>query len=138
LLKRKLSSKEIKELNNCINKQKQHLSARTDIRTKELIKLQEIEKELKIKGKEHFERYEACISCSSINQYNLTPNYEGGFRYKCNSRGCEVDYGFTIKNGKANLFYRVPDHEEIYTNISKTKKELNKETILNAFGFEYI
>lgn len=132
-LKRKLNNHEIKDLSDIINKQKQSLSARTDIRSNELDKLNKIEKELKIKGKEHFEKYETCISCSVKNQSNITPNYEGGFRYKCNNRGCEVDYGFTIKN----IFYKVPVYNKIINNLSKTNENINEDALLNAFGFEY-
>jgi len=130
-LNRKLNKYEMKELVDIINKQKQFLSARTDIRSKQLVKLEEIEKELKIKGKEHFEKYENCISCSVNNPSNITPNYEGGFRYKCNNRGCEVDYGFTEKN----TFYKVPDYDKIKNNLSD---DINESILLNAFGFEYL
>jgi len=133
-LNRKLNKFEIKELDTIIIEQRQNLSARTDIRSKQLLKLKEIEKELKIKGKEHFETYEVCISCSVNNQANITPNYEGGFRYKCNNRGCEVDYGFT----KKNIFYKVPDYDKINNNLSKTSNEINEGVLLNAFGFEHI
>jgi hypothetical protein len=133
-LNRKLNKFEIKELDTIITEQKQNLSARTDIRSKQLLKLKEIEKELKIKGKEHFETYEVCISCSVNNQSNITPNYEGGFRYKCNNRGCEVDYGFTEKD----IFYKVPDYDNVKNNLSKTSIEINESVLLNAFGFEHI
>jgi hypothetical protein len=129
-LNRKLNKFEIKELDTIITEQKQNLSARTDIRSKQLLKL----KELKIKGKEHFETYEVCISCSVNNQSNITPNYEGGFRYKCNNRGCEVDYGFTEKD----IFYKVPDYDNVKNNLSKTSIEINESVLLNAFGFEHI
>ncbi|MFD1292612.1 hypothetical protein ACFQ5N_02080 [Lutibacter holmesii] len=133
-LNRKLNKFEIKELDTIITEQNQNLSARTEIRSKQLLNLKEIEEELKIKSKEHFETYEVCISCSINNQSNITPNYEGGFRYKCNNRGCEVGYGFTEKN----IFYNVPDYDKIKNNLSKTRNEINEGILLNAFGFEYI
>ena len=133
-LKRKLNKYEIKELDDIIKKQQQNLSARTDIRGKQLVELKEIEKELKIKSKEHFEKYEICISCSVKNQSNITPNYKGKFRYKCKNRGCEVDYGFTEKH----IFYNVPDYDKILNNLSKTSDEVNEGALLNAFGFEHI
>lgn len=129
-LKRKLKQHEIKEFGKIIKEQQQKLTARADIRSNELDKLNKIENELKIQGKQHFEKYEICISCSVINQSNIIPNYEGGFRYKCNNRGCVVDYGFTAKS----IFYKVPDYDKIINNLSKT----NEDTLLNAFGFEYI
>ena len=73
----------------------------------------------------------------------ISPNkiftlYEEGFKYKCNNRGCEVEYGFTKKNSIRNIFYKVPNHEKIKTNISKTNTEINREELLNAFGFENV
>lgn len=133
-LKRKLKKDEIKKLDKVITKQKQNLSARTDIRSKQLVKLKEIEKELKTLGKEHFEKYEICISCSVNNQSNITPNYKGGFKYKCKNRGCEVEYGFTNKN----IFYKVPDYDKIKNNLSKISDMNIEDALLNAFGFEYI
>lgn len=133
-LNRKLNKFEINELDKIITEQKQNLSARTDIRSEQLLKLKEIEKELKIKGKEHFETYEVCISCAVNNQSNITPNYEGGFRYKCDNRGCEVQYGFT----ENNIFYKVPDYDKINNNLSKTNIEISEGILLDAFGFEYI
>ena len=90
-------------------------------------------RELTIKGKEHFEKYEKCIMCSGKNQLNFTPNYEGGFRYKCNG-GCEVEYGFTRKN----IFYKVPGLDNIKMNLSNSSIAINKGSLLNAIGFEYI
>lgn len=133
-LKRKLNNSELIELNEIINKQQQHLSARTDIRSKQLSELKELEKELKIHSKVHFEKYDICIGCSVKNQSNLIPNFEGGFKYKCNSRGCEVDYGFT----KKDIFYNVHDYDRIKQNLSKNNSEINEDTLLNAFGFENI
>lgn len=133
-LNRKLNKSEIKELDTIITEQKQNLSARTDIRNKQLLKLKGIEDELKFKGKKHFETYEVCISCSVNNESNITPNYEGGFRYKCNNRGCEVNYGFTEKD----IFYQVPDYDNVKNNLSKTSIEINESVLLNAFGFEHI
>jgi len=132
-LNRKLNNVEIKNLKGIIDKQKQNLSARTDIREKQNISLEEIVKELTIKGKEHFEKYEKCIMCSGKNQLNFTPNYEGGFRYKCNG-GCEVEYGFTRKN----IFYKVPGLDNIKMNLSNSSIAINKGSLLNAIGFEYI
>jgi hypothetical protein len=131
-LQRKFNKHEINEFGKIIKEQQQNLSARTDIRSNELDKLNKIENELKIYGKQHFEKYENCISCFVKKQSNITPNYEGGFRYKCNNRGCEVDYGFTAKN----IFYKVPDYDKIINNISKTNGEINEDAVLNAFGFE--
>ena len=133
-LQRKLNKYEIKDFDKIIKEQQQNLSARTDIRHNELDKLKKIENELKIQGKQHFEKYEVCISCFVKNQANITPNYEGGFRYKCNNRGCKVDYGFT----KKNIFYKVPDYDNINSNLSKTSNEINEGVLLNAFGFEHI
>lgn len=45
-------------------------------------------------------------------------------------RGCEVDYEFT----KKGVFYNVPDHDKIKSNLG----DENSNTMLNAFGFEYI
>jgi hypothetical protein len=132
-LNRKLNTYEIKGLTDIINEQQQKLSARTDIRSKQLVKLKELEKELKIKGKEHFEKYETCISCSVKKPSNITPNYEGGFRYKCSNRGCEVDYGFTEKN----IFYKVPDYVKIEKKLLKASNKIDEDSLLNAFGFEY-
>lgn len=133
-LNRKINKSEIEKLDIIIIKQKQNLSARSDIRNKQLVKLEEIENELKIQSKGHFEKYETCISCSINNPSNITSNYEGGYRYKCSNRGCEVDYGFTEKN----LFYKVPDYEVIEKNLLKARDKNNEVSFLNAFGFEYI
>lgn len=131
-LNRKLNKFEIKELDTIITEQKQNLSAQTDIRSKQLLKLKEIEKELKTEGNEHFEKYEVCISCSVKNQNNITSYSEGVFRYKCNNRGCEVEYGY-LKNKKS---YKVPNSEKIESNLSKLNNEVNESILLNAFGFE--
>jgi hypothetical protein len=133
-LSRKLNNHEISKLDSVIASQKQNLSARSDIRSNQLLELKEINEELKVKGKEHFENYENCISCSKRNQSSLIPNYLGGFKYECKCRGCEVEYGFTEKGA----FYKVPDYEKIVENLLKINDEINQDSILNAFGFEHI
>lgn len=133
-LSRKLNNHEIIKLDSVIASQKQNLSARSDIRSNQLLELKEINEELKVKGKEHFENYENCISCSKRNQSSLIPNYLGGFKYECKCRGCEVEYGFTEKGA----FYKVPDYEKIVENLLKINDEINQDSILNAFGFEHI
>ena len=133
-LKRKLDSHELKELDTVLNIQKQELDSRTDIRTRETNSLKEIEKQLKTLSRTHFEKYETCIRCCVKNPTNVTSNYEKGFRYKCNTRGCEVDYGFTEKG----IFYKVPDFEKIKGNFSKVNNIVKDIDMLNAFGFEYV
>lgn len=133
-LKRKLNTYELKELESIINKQKKELSAKTDIRQKETTKLNEIENKLKHEARKHFETYETCIRCATKNHNHLKSNYNGGFSFKCTNKDCEVNYGFTEKD----IFYLVPKHEEIKTNLSKFNKEINESLILNAFGFENI
>jgi hypothetical protein len=132
-LKRKLNSYEIKDFNNILNEQKQSLSARTDIRKNEVIKLKEIEKRLILQGNEHFCQYEICIRCSHSNPSGLKSIGER-FQYRCNSRGCEVEYGYY----GTNKFFKVPNGEEIRINLSKSHTELSKSVLLNAFGFENI
>jgi hypothetical protein len=133
-LKRKLNSYELKELVTVLNKQKQELSSRTNIREGEKNDLKEIERQLKKLSTSHFEQYETCISCSEKRPSNIVSNYEKSFRYKCSRKGCEVDYGFT-ENG---IFYNVPDYEKIKTNLSKGNNILTRNEMLNAFGFEDI
>ena len=137
-LSRKLGENETNELSETIKNQKQHLSARSDIRSKELILLQEIEDELILTSKKHFEKFEKCISCSTINSNNFIPNYRGGFKYKCNSRGCEVEYGFTIRNNRKSVFYKVPNYEDITKKLSSNGTEINEDGLLNAIGFQNI
>jgi len=133
-LKRALNKNELKELNSIIKKQKKELSPRSEIRSEQIKELEDIEEELNTKGKTHFETYEFCISCSVNNQSNITPNYEGGFKYKCKSKDCGVEYGFTDKK----IFYKVPDNETIKNNLSQNSNEINEDVLLNAFGFENI
>jgi len=133
-LKRKLNKNEVNELNKVISEQKQHLSARTDIRQQELNKLESIKSKILNNSKKHFDRYDVCISCSTRNPSSLDANYEDGFKYKCNNRGCGVEYGFT----KNKIFYKIPDYNEIINNLSKTTNILDKDALLNAFGFENI
>lgn len=137
-LKRKLYNSEEKELEKTISKQKQYLSARTDIRSKELKKLEEVENELLVKGKAHFENYEVCIGCFIRKETNLKSGYRNGFKYSCSNKDCAVEYGFNIDDaGNKKIFYKVPDSDVILKNI-KDKEGENKDLILNAFGYEYI
>ncbi|QCE42406.1 hypothetical protein [Psychroserpens sp. NJDZ02] len=129
-LKRKLNNHELKELDTVLIKQNQELNSRTDIRARQINSLKEIEKQLKILGKTHFEQYEACVRCCVKNPANITTNAKKGFKYKCSARGCEVEYGFTEKG----VFYKVRDYEKIMANLEMT----NSGDLLNAFGFEYI
>lgn len=133
-LKRKLNQQEINELSQIINRQKQNLAARTDVRNIQMTKLLEVEKEILNQSSEHFEAYETCISCSVRNASNLISNYEGGFKYKCNNRSCGVGYGFTDKG----IFYMVPEYETIMKNLSIRSNGVHKDLILNAFGYQYI
>jgi hypothetical protein len=129
-LKRNLNSFELKELDTILNQQKKELSSRADIRMRQINSLNEIEKQLKILGRKHFEQYGTCISCGVKKTLNITSNYEVGFRYKCSFRGCEVNYGFT----EESVFYKVPDYEKIKANLG----EENSSNLLNAFGFENV
>lgn len=133
-INRKMNKNEIKEFADVIKTQQQNLSARTDIRSDELYELNQIKEELERNSLKHFEEYEKCISCSALNESNLLPNYEGGFRYKCNSRGCEVEYGYNRKN----IFYKVPNYLQILKNLSRKGYVNSEKDILNAFGYEHI
>ena len=133
-INRKMNKNEIKEFTDIIKKQQLNLSARTDIRNGELSQLNQIKEALEINNQKHFEEYEKCISCSTLNELNLLTNYEGGFRYKCNNRDCEVEYGFTTKN----IFYKVPNYLQILENLSKSVEVISEKNILNAFGYEHI
>lgn len=133
-LKRKLNNNEILQLTNVIKEQKADLSHHSDICSKQLERLNAIEKELSDESKEHFEKYEICISCHNKNQSNIIPDYEGGFKYKCDNRGCEVEYGFT----RNKIFYKVHKFRIIYESLSKRNNKIDDDLILNAFGYEYI
>jgi len=133
-LKRKLSKYELKKLDSILNHQKNELDSRTDIRTRQINSLREIEHQLKVLSTRHFEGYETCITCCVKSPASVTSNYKNGFRYKCSNKDCEVDYGFIDKG----VFYRVVDFEEIKTNLLKGNDEIKEIDLLNAFGYEYI
>jgi hypothetical protein len=132
-LKRKLNIQEIKGLKSILNEQKNNLSARTDIRSKEIINLNKIENELISKAKEHFEKFEVCIRCAYQNPSSLNQINEG-FHFRCNNRGCAVEYGYS----DTGSFFNVPGKDEIETNLLKSHDELIETVLLNAFGYENI
>lgn len=132
-LKKKLNIQEIKELKSVLKEQENNLSARTDIRKKERIELNEIENKLISQAKEHFDKYEVCIRCSIKNPSGII-SFDDKFRYKCNNKDCEVEYGYSDKG----TFFNVPSRKEIETNLLKSHNELSEAVLLNAFGYENI
>lgn len=133
-LKRKFNDDEITILESILNKQKNNLSARTDIRSKEIKNLNIIKSELISKAKEHFEKYEVCIRCATQNPSGLK-SFNESFKYRCNNRGCAAEYGYS----DTGLFFNVPGKGEIKTNLSKYySEELSEYVLLNAFGYENI
>lgn len=135
-LKRKINTNEIKQLSEVIKNQKNNLSAQTDIQSQELKKLKEIENTLKNNSAKHFEKYNICIKCNCNQSSSLKSNNDG-FRYICDNKDCNIEYGFNIKN-EINIFYKVPDFKLIEANIKKSGKEINNILKLNAFGYENI
>ncbi|WBX68215.1 hypothetical protein PG910_08850 [Tenacibaculum dicentrarchi] len=130
-LTRKLNNSEKKEFEKTINTQKNELKSNPNNQTQNIKILKKIEHLINIEGKNHFEKYETCISCSSKESSNLKNN-KTEFNYKCNNKDCKIEYGFKDNN----IYYNVPNHKEIETNITNTKSD--KGDILNAFGYEYI
>lgn len=133
-LKRKFNDDEITKLESILNQQKNNLSARIDIRSKEIKNLNIIKSELISKAKEHFEKYEVCIRCASQNPSGLK-SFNESFNFRCNNRGCAAEYGYS----DTGLFFNVPGKGEIKTNLSKYYgEELSEYVLLNAFGYENI
>lgn len=131
---RKLNLREVKEFHKVITEQKQHLNARTDIRHRQISQLTKIENEIISTGNDHFEKFETCISCSTVNSSNIKSLHGGGFNYKCNNKDCGVEYGFKDQQ----IYYKVPNNDVIKRNLSKQYSELSDDILLNAFGFENI
>jgi len=96
-------------------------------------KLDNIERNIE-NSVEHFKKFSTCIRCGNNKLNILRSDYQNGFKYSCSKTGCEVEYGFTVKNNdEKTIFYHVKDYKNIMSGLQN-----DQDILENRIGYEHI